>query len=56
MKKVFLLFAVALVFVACGPKASTQPEETPVIVEEFEVVDIDTDQVIVEEIEETVAE
>jgi len=33
MKKVFLLFAVALVFVACGPKAATTEaqEETPTI-------------------------
>ena len=52
MKKVFLLFAVALVFVACGPKASTQPEETPIIVDEIEVIDIDTTLVVVDEIAE----
>jgi hypothetical protein len=55
MKKVFLLFAVALVFVACGPKASTQSEETPIIVDEVEVIDADTTIVVVDEVIEDAA-
>ena len=34
MKKLFLLFSVAFVFIACGPKAATQEtEETPPTIE-----------------------
>ena len=49
MKKVFLFCAVALVFAACGPKASTTEaqEEVPAV-EEVAVVEADT--VIVEEV------
>jgi hypothetical protein len=48
MKKVFLMFAVAALFVACAPKAAETTEEVEVIEDQIEVVVEESDSLVTE--------